>query len=102
MIFLLKSWSRSAVHEEHLQEQETTKTTTDGKCTSLTVWRKSLIINCNGFTVINSNGDLVFRVDNYTDRPEELTLMDSAGKPVLTMRRRKVISSSSFLLASLA
>ncbi|CAI0462712.1 unnamed protein product [Linum tenue] len=56
-----------------------------GWSTSLTVWRKSLVMNCHGFTVINSEGDLVYRVDNYCGRPDELTLMDAAGRSVLTM-----------------
>ncbi|CAL1375220.1 unnamed protein product [Linum trigynum] len=56
-----------------------------GWSTSLTVWRKSLVMNCHGFTVINSDGNLVYRVDNYCGRPDELTLMDAAGKSVLTM-----------------
>uniref|UniRef100_A0A6N2KZR9 Uncharacterized protein n=1 Tax=Salix viminalis TaxID=40686 RepID=A0A6N2KZR9_SALVM len=70
-------------------EEVETKISTDGKCTLLTVWRKSLLISCNGFTVFNSCGDLVYRVDNYIDRPEELILMDGSGKSILTMRRRK-------------
>ncbi|CAN1178282.1 Protein LURP-one-related 17 [Linum perenne] len=56
-----------------------------GWSTSLTVWRKSLVMNCNGFTVINSDGNLVYRVDNYCGRPDEITLMDAAGNSVLTM-----------------
>ncbi|CAN0910428.1 Protein LURP-one-related 17 [Linum grandiflorum] len=56
-----------------------------GWSTSLTVWRKSLVMNCNGFTVINADGDLVYRVDNYCGRPEEITLMDAAGNSVLTL-----------------
>ncbi|KAG6769682.1 hypothetical protein POTOM_025343 [Populus tomentosa] len=31
----------------------------------LTVWKKSLLFNCNGFTVFDSKGNLLFRVDNY-------------------------------------
>ncbi|KAH7515150.1 hypothetical protein FEM48_Zijuj11G0166700 [Ziziphus jujuba var. spinosa] len=31
----------------------------------LTVWKKSLLFNCTGFTVFNAKGNLVFRVDNY-------------------------------------
>lgn len=33
---------------------------TGGDTSVLTVWKKSLIFNCNGFTVLDSNGDLVF------------------------------------------
>ncbi|KAJ6393619.1 hypothetical protein OIU77_022953 [Salix suchowensis] len=95
MIFFLKSLSRSVHDQEHHHEpvaetkEVETKISTDGKRTLLTVWRKSLLISCNGFTVFNSCGDLVYRVDNYIDRPEELVLMDGSGKSILTMRRRK-------------
>lgn len=85
MFRFLKSTSRTVVHEEEEEHG-------GGGCmTSLTVWTKSLVISCNGFTVIDSKGNLVYRVDNYCARPEEVTLMDASGKPVHTMRRRKVI-----------
>ncbi|XWS50017.1 hypothetical protein CRYUN_Cryun12cG0052300 [Craigia yunnanensis] len=78
------------VHEEHQEQPELSKTKTQGDlCTSLTVWRKSLIISCNGFTVIGSDGSLVYRVDNYMGRPKELILMDGSGKSILTMHRKK-------------
>ncbi|XP_031504461.1 protein LURP-one-related 8-like [Nymphaea colorata] len=57
----------------------------------LTVWKKSLLLNCSGFTVFNSKGELVFRVDNYcNDNREEMVLMDAAGKPLVTMRKKKL------------
>ncbi|KAF8379605.1 hypothetical protein HHK36_029046 [Tetracentron sinense] len=63
----------------------------EGACTSLTVWRKSLVFSCNGFTVIDSDGNLVYRVDNYMGGGrDEVVLMDASGKPVLTMRRKKL------------
>ncbi|MGV7428878.1 LURP-one-related family protein, partial [Mycobacterium kansasii] len=42
-------------------------TSTSGKdgVVALTVWRKSLLLNCTGFTVFDCNGNIVFRVDNY-------------------------------------
>ncbi|KAF8031337.1 hypothetical protein BT93_D0505 [Corymbia citriodora subsp. variegata] len=58
-------------------------------CVSFTVWRKSLLIDCNGFTVFDSRGDMVYRVDSYGRRPREVVLMDHAGKSVLTLRRLK-------------
>lgn len=62
-----------------------------GPCKSLTVWRKSLLLSCKGFTVIDSSGSLVYRVDNYSrHRPREMILMDAAGNSVLTMRLHKV------------
>ncbi|CAN6337267.1 unnamed protein product [Urochloa humidicola] len=59
---------------------------------TLTVWRKSLLFNCRGFTVFDASGDLVYRVDSYaSDSRAEVVLMDAAGRAVLTVRRRKVI-----------
>ncbi|KAG6509822.1 protein LURP-one-related 8-like [Zingiber officinale] len=57
----------------------------------LTVWRKSLLFSCSGFTVFDDVGNLVFRVDNYgSGRAGEVVLMDAAGKPLLTVRRKKL------------
>jgi len=58
---------------------------------ALTVWRKSLLLNCKGFTVYDATGNIVFRVDNYVaaNRGETL-LMDGDGKPLLTIRRKKL------------
>ncbi|KAG6500626.1 hypothetical protein ZIOFF_040474 [Zingiber officinale] len=63
----------------------------NGGSVVLTVWRKSLVFSCSGFTVFDANGDLVFRVDSYgSGSPGELVLMDAAGKPLLTIRRKKL------------
>ncbi|KAJ0262297.1 Protein LURP-one-related 8 [Hirschfeldia incana] len=57
----------------------------------LTVWKKSLLFNCDGFTVYNSNGNLVFRVDNYMNSPRDnIVLMDASGLPLLSIRRKKL------------
>jgi len=65
----------------------------NSSATALTVWRKSLVFSCNGFTVFDSNGDLVFRVDNYpSDLKGEIVLMDAAGMALLTMRRKSWLS----------
>ncbi|CAJ1927640.1 unnamed protein product [Sphenostylis stenocarpa] len=78
-----------AVHEEQEQEHDEEKNNAEKLCTSLTVWRKSLVMSCKGFTVIDSFGNLVYRVDNYIGRPNEVTLMDASGKSILTMLRRR-------------
>lgn len=66
---------------------------TGGACTTLTVWRKSLLVSCKGFTVIDQKGDLIYRVDNYArTRPGELVLMDTNGNSLLLMHRTKVNS----------
>ncbi|KAL5206579.1 hypothetical protein ABZP36_034788 [Zizania latifolia] len=60
-----------------------------------TVWRKSLLFNCHGFTVFDAKGNLAFRVDCYASsgpfaaRRAELVLMDVDGKPLLTIRRKR-------------
>ncbi|KAJ4832508.1 hypothetical protein Tsubulata_000063 [Turnera subulata] len=59
----------------------------------LTVWKKSLLFNCNGFTVYDSKGNLVYRVDNYmaaSGTKGEIVLMDAAGKPLHTIRRKRL------------
>ncbi|CAD6268584.1 unnamed protein product [Miscanthus lutarioriparius] len=60
--------------------------------TVLTVWRKSLLFNCDGFTVYDARGDLAFRVDSYDAsgrRRAEVVLMDAMGTPLLTVRRKR-------------
>ncbi|KAH9309850.1 hypothetical protein KI387_037761, partial [Taxus chinensis] len=49
--------------------------------TTLTVWNKSLVFTGEGFTVFDSNGNLLFRLDTY----DYLILMDAQGKPLLTL-----------------
>ncbi|RDX94929.1 Protein LURP-one-related 8, partial [Mucuna pruriens] len=57
----------------------------------LTVWKKSLLPSCNGFTVFDSRGNLVYRVDNYiAGNKDEILLMDAAGTPLLTLRRKEI------------
>lgn len=91
-IFSRFKFPSRAVHEEHVGERNKYPISiTEGSlCTSLTVWRKSLLVSCKGFTVIDSYGNLVYRVDNYILHPDELILMDASGSSVLTMRRNRV------------
>uniref|UniRef100_A0A0D9V747 Protein LURP-one-related 8 n=1 Tax=Leersia perrieri TaxID=77586 RepID=A0A0D9V747_9ORYZ len=61
--------------------------------TTLTVWRKSLLFNCKGFTVFDAKGDLAYRVDSYdAESGDEVVLMDAAGRPAFTVRRKRQIS----------
>ncbi|XP_020680827.1 protein LURP-one-related 8-like [Dendrobium catenatum] len=63
----------------------------DSEPSSFTVWRKSLLFNCSGFTVFDAKGELVFRVDNYSfSKRTEIVLMDAAGKSVFTVRRKRL------------
>lgn len=70
----------------------------DATETVLTVWKKSMLLSCEGFTVFNGDGNLVYRVDNYlAGNKGEILLMDAAGNPLFTIRR-KVLCSSSVLI----
>ncbi|GLJ50754.1 hypothetical protein SUGI_1081110 [Cryptomeria japonica] len=58
--------------------------------TVFTVWKKSLLLNGKGFTVFDSLGNLVFRVDNYASNAKnEVLLMDGVGQLLLTLRHKK-------------
>jgi uncharacterized protein YxjI len=58
--------------------------------TTLTVWRKSLLFDCKGFTVFDSKGNLAYRVDSYaSETGDEVVLMDTAGRPAFTVRRKR-------------
>ncbi|KAL3362368.1 hypothetical protein AABB24_014980 [Solanum stoloniferum] len=99
MLLFLKSISfRSLNHQDFKKNNSSCKelTTTSSSsslssssCIFLTVWRKSLIFSCKGFTVIGSDGNLVYRVDNYSGRRDQTILMDASGKPILTICRHK-------------
>ncbi|CAO2177772.1 unnamed protein product [Urochloa humidicola] len=60
------------------------------EATTLTVWRKSLLFNCRGFTVFDAKGDLAYRVDSYDDAEGEVVLMDPAGRAAFTVRRKRL------------
>ncbi|KAL7160011.1 hypothetical protein ABFS83_01G066300 [Erythranthe nasuta] len=84
MNLLFKSKSRT-VHNFHDHDQ----VNSNEAFVSLTVWRKSLLLSCSGFTVIGSNGSLAYRVDNYSGRPNPVVLMDGSGNPIFTICRRQ-------------
>ncbi|PIN01558.1 hypothetical protein CDL12_25933 [Handroanthus impetiginosus] len=83
MLLFLKSTSRTVHHYQ--EEEQQYNITQESSIISLTVWRKSLLFNCKGFTVIASNGSLLYRVDNYTGRPHQIVLMDAYGYPIFTI-----------------
>ncbi|KAF8716829.1 hypothetical protein HU200_025926 [Digitaria exilis] len=71
------------------------------EATSLTVWCKSLLFNCRGFTVFDARGDLAYRVDTYDDAEGEVVLMDPAGRPAFTVRRKRLsLSGEQWLIFS--
>ncbi|KAF7150755.1 hypothetical protein RHSIM_Rhsim02G0226100 [Rhododendron simsii] len=59
---------------------------------TFTVWMKSLVFHGNGCTVFDTNGEIVYRIDNYEKiRSNEVYLMDLKGKVLFSIRRKKVI-----------
>ncbi|KAJ6797992.1 protein LURP-one-related 8-like [Iris pallida] len=71
----------------------------DGAETVMTVWRKSLLFNCKGFTVFDGKGNLLFRVDNYSSASNgEIVLMDASGKSLLTVRRKRLSLGENWLI----
>ncbi|CAA0814226.1 Protein LURP-one-related 17 [Striga hermonthica] len=91
MFFFTKPRSSRTVHHYHDEDQKESNKCINiqENCVSFTVWRKSLVFSCKGFTVIGSDGSLVYRVDNYTGRPDRIVLMDGPGHPIFTISRRK-------------
>ncbi|CAL5214780.1 unnamed protein product [Lathyrus oleraceus] len=79
----------------HPQEQESTTSSQshDDQCLNkrerYTVWMKSLVLHSNGCTVYDSNGNIVYRVDNYdTKGGREVNLMNLKGNVVCTIKKR--------------
>ncbi|KAM7494225.1 hypothetical protein LguiB_028834 [Lonicera macranthoides] len=58
---------------------------------TFTIWMKSLVFHGNGFTVFNSNGEIVYRIDNYNKKCSgEVYLMDLRGKVLFSIHRKKL------------
>ncbi|KAI7989727.1 Protein LURP-one-related 3 [Camellia lanceoleosa] len=58
---------------------------------TFTIWMKSLVFHGNGCTVFNSNGKIVYRIDNYDKKSSnEVYLMDLQGKVLFSIRRKKL------------
>lgn len=56
---------------------------------TFTLWMKSLVYHGNGCTVYDSNGNIVYRIDNYNSkRSKEVHLMDRNGKVLFSIRNR--------------
>ncbi|KAI3993752.1 hypothetical protein MKX01_002765 [Papaver californicum] len=81
------------------ETQRIPKQISDREVEVLTVWKKSLLFNCNGFAVFDTKGNLVFRVDNYrAGNKTEIFLMDASGKSLLTIRRKKLSLSDNWMV----
>lgn len=59
---------------------------------------KSLILSSNGCTVFDSNGQIVYRVDNYDHKcSDEVYLMDFRGQVLFTILK-KVKKNTQFVI----
>ncbi|KAL1367210.1 hypothetical protein HN51_021253 [Arachis hypogaea] len=57
---------------------------------TFTLWMKSLVLNGKGCTVFDSNGQIVYRVDNYNCKDKhEVHLMDQEGNGLFTITRKQ-------------
>ncbi|KAG4993132.1 hypothetical protein AAZX31_11G024500 [Glycine max] len=56
---------------------------------SYTLWMKSLVLHSNGCTVYDSNGVIVYRVDNYdTKGRRHVNLLDLRGTVLCTIHKK--------------
>ncbi|KAL8522647.1 hypothetical protein ACS0TY_012692 [Phlomoides rotata] len=63
---------------------------TSSKQEVFTLWMKSLIMSSNGCAVFDSNGRIVYRVDNYTNKCiNQVYVMDATGKALFTILKKK-------------
>ncbi|CAK9164970.1 unnamed protein product [Ilex paraguariensis] len=58
---------------------------------TFTIWMKSLMFQGNGCTVFDSNGEIVYRIDNYNEKCcDEVHLMNLRGKVLFSIRQKKL------------
>lgn len=76
------------VHPFH--DSSATSSYFTSKQETFTIWMKSLILNGKGCTVFDSQGQILYRVDNYNCRTvDEPFLMDQNGTVLFTIRNQK-------------
>ncbi|RZC78007.1 hypothetical protein C5167_002205 [Papaver somniferum] len=86
-------------NETATEQTKTPQHISDRKVEALTVWKKSLLFNSDGFTVFDTKGNLVFRVDNYqSGSKKEIVLMSGTGKPLLTIRRKRTSFADNWMV----
>lgn len=70
------------------QEQATSSSQHQSERKTYTLWMKSLVLHSNGCTVYDSNGNIVYRVDNYDRKGgSKVNLMDLHGKLLCTIKK---------------
>ncbi|PON86431.1 LURP1-related protein domain containing protein [Trema orientale] len=74
-----------------IDSSSTPSASCSSKRETLTVWMKSLVMQGNGCTAYNENGQIVYRIDNYDQKnSDEVYLMDLRGKVLFTILRKKM------------
>lgn len=81
---------KARVHPRTLHPSAPTYFTS--KQETFTIWMKSLVLSGKGCTVFDSNGQVVYRVDNYNRKYcNEVQLMDFQGRVLFTILRKVFI-----------
>ncbi|EMS55798.1 Protein LURP-one-related 3 [Triticum urartu] len=63
----------------------------EGRGKVFTLWLKSLVLNGRGCTVYDSDGHIVYRVDNYGSKcSDNVCLMDLRGNIVVNIHKKKL------------
>ncbi|KAI3836368.1 hypothetical protein MKX03_018758 [Papaver bracteatum] len=61
------------------------------KAEVFTIWMKSLVMNSNGCTVFDSNGEIIHRIDNYHKKcSNKVYLMDLKGNVLSTILKKRL------------
>ncbi|KAI3871177.1 hypothetical protein MKW98_015077 [Papaver atlanticum] len=61
------------------------------KAEVFTIWMKSLVMNSNGCTVFDSNGEIIYRIDNYHKKcSNKVYLMDLSGNILSTILKKRL------------
>ncbi|KAF4399423.1 hypothetical protein G4B88_022506 [Cannabis sativa] len=80
----------------------TTASYVSSKQETFTIWMKSLILNGKGCTVFDSNGRILFRVDNYNCKSRDVFLMDSKGEILFAiLEKARYICTLNFIFKKL-
>ncbi|KAK4844054.1 hypothetical protein QYF36_015848 [Acer negundo] len=83
LLMAIKVYPKSPLFSSHY---------TTSRRETFTIWMKSLVCHTNGCTVFDSNGQIVYRVENYdTKCSNEVFLMDLRGQVLFTIRRKKTL-----------
>ncbi|KAK7275503.1 hypothetical protein RIF29_16622 [Crotalaria pallida] len=85
------SYTISTMGKVHPQElHSSTNCNFTSQQETFTLWMKSLVLNGKGCTLFDSNGQIVYRVDNYSCRHRyEVYLMDQKGNTLFTIQRKQ-------------